>query len=122
MRVLVRSVSAFSTLFVLISASGQTHVDFTGHWRLQTSAGTQCQLDIGQNGDTLRVETTVTHSKDTPPLLEHDLRGKLQFAGRPAASRIIADRGRDPAEVRSGYIRVGRAVLGAVEDVKQVGT
>jgi hypothetical protein len=65
MQVLARSVGAFMALFFAISANGQTPPDFTGRWRQQINAGEQRQLDIEQNGNTLRVETTVTNSKGT---------------------------------------------------------
>jgi hypothetical protein len=65
MQGLTRSVGAFVTLLFAISANGQTPPDFTGHWRRQTNAGEQRQLDIEQKGNALRVETTVTNSKGT---------------------------------------------------------
>jgi hypothetical protein len=65
MRVLARGVGAFIALLISIFANGQTPPDFTGHWRLQTSAGEQRQLDIEQKDNTLRVKTTVTNSKGT---------------------------------------------------------
>ena len=58
-----RSVVAFVALLSAVSANAQKTPDFTGHWRQQTSGGEQRRLDIDQNGDTLRVETTVTNSK-----------------------------------------------------------
>ena len=65
MRVLARSVGAFIALLVAIVANGQTPPDFNGHWRQQTNVGAQRQLNIEQNGNKLRVETTVTNSKGT---------------------------------------------------------
>jgi hypothetical protein len=51
-----------------ISASGQVPPDFTGHWGQNTASGVQRQLDIEQNGLTLRVKTTVTNSKGSRQL------------------------------------------------------
>jgi hypothetical protein len=65
MRILARSVGASIALSVVIVANGQTPPDFNGHWRQQTNGGAQRQLNIEQNGNTLRVETTATNSKGT---------------------------------------------------------
>jgi hypothetical protein len=54
---------ALIALLVAISGHGQTRPDFTGHWRQTTDFGAQRQLDVEQNGNTLRVKTTVTNSK-----------------------------------------------------------
>jgi hypothetical protein len=69
MRSLTRSVGASIAMWFAISANAQTPRDFTGHWRLQTNAGEQHQLEIVLNGDALRVETIVTNSKGTRRLV-----------------------------------------------------
>lgn len=65
MQVPVRSVGAFVALLFMISANGQTALDFTGHWQRQTNTVERRQLNIEQKGITLRVETRVTNSKGT---------------------------------------------------------
>jgi len=64
-RTLAQSVATFIPLFLAISVNGQTPTDFTGHWRQQTSSGTQRQLDIEQNGPSLLVKTIITNSQGT---------------------------------------------------------
>jgi hypothetical protein len=63
MQVQARRVGVLVALSFGIAANGQTTPDFTGRWRQQTNAGEQRVLDIEQDGNTLRVETTVTNSK-----------------------------------------------------------
>jgi len=62
------SVHAIIAFLFAISINGQTPPDFTGHWLQQTNAGQQRQLDIEQNGKTLRVKTALTNSKGTRQL------------------------------------------------------
>src|SRR5215472_7719140 len=68
MQLLSRSARALPALLLAISANGLTPPDFTGHWRQQAESGAQRQLDIDQNGHTLRVKTTVTNSKGSRQL------------------------------------------------------
>jgi hypothetical protein len=69
MQGLARDVGALIAMLAVISANAQTSPDFTGHWRLQTNAGEQRELDIAQNGNALRVQTIVTNPKGTRRLV-----------------------------------------------------
>jgi hypothetical protein len=67
-RILARNASAL-ILLLAISAYAQTPPDFTGRWQLETKAAEQRQLDVKQNGSSLRVETIVTNAKGTRRLV-----------------------------------------------------
>jgi hypothetical protein len=62
---LAQSLAVFIPLFLAISVNTQTPTDFTGHWRQQNESGSQRQLDIEQNGQSLLVKTMVTNSQGT---------------------------------------------------------
>jgi hypothetical protein len=65
MKMRTRRIALFAALLYAVSANSQTLPDFTGHWRQQSTAGDERRLDIEQNGNTLRVNTTVVNSKGT---------------------------------------------------------
>ena len=61
----MRSLKALTVLLLGVSVSGQTPIDFTGHWRQRTNSGIQRQLEVEQKGKSLRVKTVITNSEGT---------------------------------------------------------
>lgn len=61
----MKNVTAWIVLFLAIPASGQTSIDFTGHWCQQRNSRAQRQFEIEQNGRTLRVKSVVANSEGT---------------------------------------------------------
>ena len=66
-------------LLIAATASAQSPINFTGHWRQKTSAKAQRQLDIEQKDKILLVKTTITNSEGA-----RSMEVKYQIAGPPA--------------------------------------
>src|SRR6202012_2619321 len=72
----MKKASALLFLFLAISVSGQSKADFTGHWREQSDAQMQRDLNVEQTGGHLRVKTLVAKSQSQKVLeVEYEIGG-----------------------------------------------